>query len=178
MKKSDLYIHSEKQFRKYEKALHEIITNYPKATHFDIKTESPNTFVCRLRDALVGFARNGWESELFSLEQCEGIFNVLKKDGTFVFRKQDGGVWVGPLEKHAFNVESVAKEVVVKCRRGELDAADRTLFDAVVVMKDRGLITEAIKFRNVTDDQVARLERNPHIEFFQPNDTDGLYIML
>lgn len=152
--KSELFIHSWEQFKKFEPHLAKIVDNYPEPTRFQLSPNvSSRTFAARLRDTVNGMRLNEWKSPMFNLEDLERIFNLLKKGGSFIITIQPGGmVYVGPKIKDngTVLVDSLPQ---LRPKEGQFDARDKELFNAILVLKLRGVIEQPIEFVNVSPDQ-------------------------
>jgi hypothetical protein len=172
---SGLAIHSEKYFRRYERFIATVVENYPKETHFKPR-ESVNTFVSRFRDALNGMRINGWQSELFTFEQCAGIFRLLRQGGDFIITVNGENVYVGPPIKDGGAIQVEASSAM-SLEPGQVDARDKEVFCAIHLLKRRGYLPEPVEFVNVSNGQKTELEiAEGFIEFFESG--DGVYVMI
>src|SRR5574343_1036611 len=57
------YTHRESVFRRYESAIAEIVSKWPKPVIFE-PTRSCETFSCRLRDAIASLRNNQWQTTI------------------------------------------------------------------------------------------------------------------
>lgn len=169
---SDLFIHSNAQFRRYEGAIKIILEAYPKPTRFHRDTQkgdtSAITFAARLRDAINGMRLNGWTSQYFQLEDLERVFSLLKKGGDFVITTQGGAVYVGPRMKDNGEIK-VDHQTQVQVEPGQVDARDHEVVKALYLLKVRGLLEGPIEFVNMSP-ELHELALTHELEVISPNE--------
>jgi len=174
---SSLHIHSEKNFRRFEPYIAEVITNHPEPTIF--YPNNVNTFAARFRDALTGLQVNNLLPQLFDKSKCLTIFSKFNQGGDFVVSQlSPTQVFVGPrLPKTVLiNQPSQPGTKIEAVVESELDARDNEVFDAIFLLKTRGLLDTPIKFKNVTQQQYDRVSSDLYTEFEEVK--PGLYIMI
>lgn len=171
---SALHIHSERVFREYEPHIATIISNYPASTTFTITSGSPHTFIARLRDALNGMRLNNWQSDNFTITDVLSIFRSQRQGGTFIFTHTPAGVYCGPPLTNTPH-EAATTESQIHPSPGQLNAQDLSLFNAILVLKERGILDSPVRFVNVSNKQIEKLDSYEAIEFFQNDDE---YIMI
>lgn len=172
---SELFIHSYEQFKKFEPHLAKIVENYPEPTRFHLSPQwSSKTFAARLRDAINGMRLNDWASTLFTFRELEKVFSLLKQGGTFIITVQPNNVvYVGPKIKDNGTV-MVDMLPQLKPKEGQFDARDKELFNAILVLKLRGVIEQPIEFVNATPEQAEWARTN---EFEVVQDEQALVII-
>lgn len=172
---SDLYIHSESQFRRFEPYISAVLANHPSPTEFTI-TSNRNTFVARFRDALNGMRVNNWKSKLFTISDCEMVFSNLRAGGDFIITAMDGKVYVGPRIKDNGVVNVAKAEAAVTPTDGQIDGRKEGVFEAFMLLKSHGYIDNPLRFVNLSEQQQEKAESEPTIEFF--NNGDGEFVMI
>ncbi len=157
--------HNEESFQLYEPYIAQAIENFPNPTIFQPTT--PSTFVARMRDALNGMRLNKWESQRFTIEAAATVFRLLRGGGTFIFTPQPSGIYCGPPIRDNGAVIVTQGSLIQGLEHGEYDARDEALFDALFTLKERGLLSQPLTFRNMSDVQQQRIEQDQFMELIE-----------
>jgi hypothetical protein len=89
--------HSERMFRRYEGAIYTVVRNWPAPSFFSPGFFSPQTFMCRLRDAMNSLLIYKWTSIV-----DPSLLEPINKEKTVTL--VDGMIRVGPREKGSLEV--------------------------------------------------------------------------
>lgn len=166
--RSDLKQHGLDAFRRYEKDIARIVENYPKETLLDPKPFSEETYMARIRDAIKGMRLNQHASQHFTLGQCENIFSHLRSGGTFIFTRYTGGlVRCGEKERVEARGAVDVKNVALDVNPGEVDARNEEIFNAIVLLKERDIISSPVTLKNLSDIQLSRIHQSFNLELME-----------
>ncbi len=168
--------HSLDAFNRFELDIYQIISNYPNGTLINPSPLSHATYVSRIRDAINSMQLNGWESDRFTLSQASRVFRCLGAKGTFVFTYSTGDlIYCGAPTPVAHRGVIKPVDVVLALSHGELDARDELVFNSIFELKRRDLITSAVTFKNVSAEQLARINNEINLELIEEA---GAYILI
>ena len=136
---------------------------------------APTTFVARFRDSVNAMILNSFTSEHFTNIDICRIFRSQKQGGTFITTLLDNNtVYVGPPIERTPTAEIEGMSVSLP-DSGDLNGRDLALFDAIIVIKSRGLLEEPVKFVNLNEEQLKKLGTYETIEVIED---DGKYIII
>lgn len=168
MIRSHLHQHSFKQFQRFENIIAEVLGNRPAGTVIDPAPLKVTTYVARFRDAINGKILNDWPSSHFTNADLEETFACVDKGGQFVITSDDKGQVIVAPKFHVALKGAVQKtEVQLEVANGALDASDAEVFAALVLLKNRDIITSPVALSNVSQSQQLYLDSLLNIETIQ-----------
>lgn len=163
----------EEQFRRYEKYIYNAIEAYPQAIKcdphlFDVATA---TFVGRLRDAIISYHDNHWQSTINRAKfiSCWGQIQVIQR--------RDGTILVGPraATKGWIDQDKVG-EVVVPDEMLDTLHLTPELKPFIMKLSHARMLQPRIKVSGLTDEDVDLFQKQYDIAI--DKNLDGTYTII
>lgn len=160
-----------KVFRKYEKHLFRIVSEYPKRVTFDPTPFSQQTLIGRLRDAMASHIVYKWKSVVdpTKLQEIRSKIKVCPEDGMVVVRSRDEVGAAGEIMEPQF------VETPIGPAKYKVESPTQVDLHAFAHLLGRGHITGPVIFSKCDSTLFNEILQTYNVAVKQEND---LFIML
>lgn len=158
---------NERNFRRFEKTLFQVVTTFPKP--IVVTTQAPNAFACQLRNAMKSLYAFQWQTTIPHTR-----FLALYEQKEIVVREQIGKVIIGSRQTTRDPIPEESG-LIIKQHGGEFHSFGRDSAFLLCCLADKRLLTQPVRIEGMTADDAQNLQQQHDI--LLERQEDGSYIL-